>query len=152
MNSLATRSPALLSSSAILSWLKPGLSVVPCRLVHNSPVLRADTGAVPDSPETSSSARLSKRKYALRGQPEVTDGHLMPSQRPYGMAMHLKKVFDTGKLQDAVQMVVDSPLSSQNTVVWNMLIQRALQENKFSQAFTLYNDVSLVELISYAAH
>lgn len=82
------------------------------------------------------------RPYALVDRPDVTAGHARPSQRPFGVAQEITRIFAEGTLDEAIIMVTSAPISSQNEVVWTLLIKQALKENRANLAFDLYNKVS----------
>lgn len=85
-----------------------------------------------------------KTRYALVNRPDVTSGHERPSQRPFGVSTQIQKLFTENKLEEAIKMVEDAPLSSQNVVIWALLIKQALQEKRFNRAFELWQSVSII--------
>lgn len=87
------------------------------------------------------------RRYELLGRPDVTGGHERPSQRPYGVALEVEKLLKMDKLDDAIRMVTSAPISSQNTVVWTLLIKQAFHDKQPNKAFKLFSDVSQVAMV-----
>lgn len=83
-----------------------------------------------------------QRRHALLHRPDVTDGHERPSQRPYGVAIQIEKLLKAGQLDEAVKMVTSAPISSQNTVVWTLLVKQAFADKVPNRAFKLFSDVS----------
>ncbi|KAG8967615.1 hypothetical protein FRC03_009644 [Tulasnella sp. 419] len=94
-----------------------------------------------DSGSQQSAPFTARTRYALKNRPDVTENHELPSRRPFGVIQQIKPLLKEGKLPDAIEMVKKSPLSSQNVVVWAILIQRALDENKRELAWSLWNDM-----------
>lgn len=121
-----------------------------------SSVRRAATVAGPNKPDAkgpkdrpvddrkgiTGDLKPSQRRYALLRRPDVTTGHERPSQRPYGVAMQVEKVLKTGQLEDAIKMVSSAPISSQNAVVWTLLVKQAFADGLPNRAFKLFSDVS----------
>jgi hypothetical protein len=81
-------------------------------------------------------------RHALLNRPDVTLGHERPSQRPFGVATKIQKLFKENKLEEAVKMVENSPLSSQSVVVWTLLVKQALEEQRFNRACEIWQAVS----------
>jgi hypothetical protein len=69
-----------------------------------------------------------------------------PSQPPYHVGIRVKELCAQGKLETAVQMVKDAPLSSVDVAVWNGLIKGALMDLRFKYAYELYIDVCVHQL------
>jgi hypothetical protein len=67
-----------------------------------------------------------------------------PSQPPFHFAQAITKLCQRGKLEEAIQMTKDAPLSSQNEVVWNQLIKEALKDGRLKLSYELFIDVSSV--------
>ncbi|KAG8926880.1 hypothetical protein FRC01_008281 [Tulasnella sp. 417] len=82
-----------------------------------------------------------QRRYALLRRPDVTQGHERPSQRPYGVAIQVEKLLKAGQLDEAVKMVSSAPISSQNAVVWTLLVKQAFAEKVPNRAFKLFSDM-----------
>lgn len=82
-----------------------------------------------------------RARYELQDRPDVTRGHERASQRPFGTVQSVNRLLNEGKLEDAIQMVVSAPISSQNEVVWTVLIKQALKAQRANLAFQLYNQV-----------
>ena len=96
---------------------------------------------------TAQDSSIEKRKafptrFALLNRPDVTQGHDRPSQRPYGVGTKIQKLFEDNKTEEAIKMVEGTPVSSQNVVVWALLIRQVLQEQRFNRAFELWQAVS----------
>ncbi|KAG8852377.1 hypothetical protein FRB96_008723 [Tulasnella sp. 330] len=81
------------------------------------------------------------RRFELRDRPDITGGHVRPSQRPFGVAQEIRKIMEEGSLDDAIKMVSSAPISSQNEVVWTLLIKQALKEERTTLAFDTYNQM-----------
>ncbi|KAG9016776.1 hypothetical protein FRB90_002196 [Tulasnella sp. 427] len=94
-----------------------------------------------DGKEKKGFSKPSQRRYALVRRPDVTSGHERPSQRPYGVAIQVEKLLKEGQLEEAVKMVSSAPISSQNTVVWTLLIKQAFADKLPNRAFKLFSDM-----------
>ncbi|KIO31034.1 hypothetical protein M407DRAFT_221499 [Tulasnella calospora MUT 4182] len=91
--------------------------------------------------EKTANFKSSQRRYALVRRPDVTDGHARPSQRPYGVAIQVEKLLKAGQLDEAVKMVSSAPVSSQNAVVWTLLVKQAFADKVPNRAFKLFSDM-----------
>ncbi|KAF8165351.1 hypothetical protein B0H34DRAFT_831012 [Crassisporium funariophilum] len=60
---------------------------------------------------------------------------------PHVLSARLKKLCDAGKLDDAVYMLKNAPLDSQNTPVWNTLIWEGLKAKRYQLAYQLFVDM-----------
>lgn len=60
---------------------------------------------------------------------------------PHVLSARLKKLSDSGKLDDAVFMLKNAPLDAQNTPVWNTMIWESMKAQRYSLAYKLYVDV-----------
>ncbi|KAG0344896.1 hypothetical protein BG004_004107 [Podila humilis] len=60
---------------------------------------------------------------------------------PYLLSEKVIKFANTGKLRDAITLVMESPNSRQNEVVWNNLIQESSKLGKTAQSWQLLNDM-----------
>lgn len=58
------------------------------------------------------------------------------------LAQRLQILTEQGKLEEAADMLQNTPLDAQNTVVWNGLLKDFLRAEKYQRAFELYVDVS----------
>ncbi|KAF9199170.1 hypothetical protein BGZ49_010751 [Haplosporangium sp. Z 27] len=60
---------------------------------------------------------------------------------PYLLSEKVVKFAKKGKLEDAITLVLESPKSRQNEVVWNHLIQESSKLGKTNQSWQLLNDM-----------
>lgn len=60
---------------------------------------------------------------------------------PYLLSEKVVKFSKNGKLDDAITLVMESPKSRQNEIVWNHLIQESSKLGKINQSWQLLNDV-----------
>ncbi|KAG0296424.1 hypothetical protein BGZ96_009507 [Linnemannia gamsii] len=60
---------------------------------------------------------------------------------PYLLSEKVVKFSKNGKLDDAITLVMESPKSRQNEVVWNHLIQESSKLGKINQSWQLLNDM-----------
>lgn len=58
------------------------------------------------------------------------------------LAQRLQILTEQGRLEEAADMLQNTPLDAQNTVVWNGLLKDFLRAEKYQRAFELYVDVS----------
>lgn len=68
----------------------------------------------------------------------------LPSEgilRPAAISQRIHSLSSNGKLQEAIDLVKSSPIYSQNTVVWNTLLAKVLEKEKYGVAYQLYTDV-----------
>jgi hypothetical protein len=60
---------------------------------------------------------------------------------PHVLSARLKKLCDSGKVDDAISVLNNAPLDAQNTQVWNTMIWETLKAKRYSLAYQLYIDV-----------
>lgn len=63
---------------------------------------------------------------------------------PYVLAKRLRSLCEEGKVDDAVDMLKNSPRDAMNAVVWNTIIWEALKRQRFQLAYKLYVDVGVL--------
>ncbi|KAG0291847.1 hypothetical protein BGZ98_002848 [Dissophora globulifera] len=83
---------------------------------------------------TSSSIALTFKKVPLNKK--IT----LPKD-PYLLSEKVIKFSNNGKLDDAITLVMESPVSRQSEVVWNHLIQESSKLGKTNQAWQLLSDM-----------
>lgn len=71
---------------------------------------------------------------------------------PYTLAGRLRALCDKGAMDDAVEMLKNTPLDAQNIKVWNAMITSAFVARRYRLAWELFVDVrcSLLFTISYS--
>lgn len=62
---------------------------------------------------------------------------------PHALSGRLKRLCDSNNVDDAVYMLKNAPLDSQNTQVWNTLIWETLKAKRFQLSYQLFVDVSI---------
>jgi hypothetical protein len=67
---------------------------------------------------------------------------------PYLLSEKVVKFSKNGKLDDAITLVMESPKSRQNEVVWNHLIQESSKLGKINQSWQLLNDVKVLPSVN----
>ena len=72
---------------------------------------------------------------------EATPKSRIRPLEPHVLSARLKKLCDTGKIDDAIFMLKNAPLDAQNTQVWNTMIWETLKIKRYSLAYQLYIDV-----------
>lgn len=60
---------------------------------------------------------------------------------PYVLAKRLRTLCESGKVDDAVDMLKNSPRDSMNAIVWNTIIWEAMKRQRFQLAYKLYVDM-----------
>lgn len=73
---------------------------------------------------------------------------------PHVLSGRLKKLCDSGKMDDAVYMLKNAPLDAQNSQVWNTLIWECLKGKRFQLAYQLFVDVrsSFIRKVNVFTH
>lgn len=60
---------------------------------------------------------------------------------PYVLSQRLTKMASQGQLDEAVDMLQNSPLDASNVVTWNTLLLRCMTEKRFKLGYKLFTDV-----------
>lgn len=100
----------------------------------------------------STSETPSRRSEKLRGLDEgefrkkfvIRDGKTIKLLTPVVLSTRIKKLYEQGQLQEAIDMVKHSPPDAQNAVVWATLIGFVMSEKRYKEGYKLFNDVSFV--------
>ncbi|KAH8118677.1 hypothetical protein DFH11DRAFT_1502547 [Phellopilus nigrolimitatus] len=58
--------------------------------------------------------------------------------RPTVLSARIKKLADEGKLEDAIQVVLDAPKNKLNVIVWNTLLSFLMKAEKRNRAYSIY--------------
>ncbi|KAH8830863.1 hypothetical protein DL96DRAFT_1594602 [Flagelloscypha sp. PMI_526] len=61
--------------------------------------------------------------------------------QPVVLVRRLTRLYESGKLDSAIEMLKNSPLDAQNPPVWNTVIWFCLKEGRYSVAYKLYVDM-----------
>jgi hypothetical protein len=69
--------------------------------------------------------------------------------QPHVLSARLKKLSNDGKLDDAIEMLKNSPLDAQNVPVWNTMVWECLKAKRWALAYKLYTDVSARPFVWY---
>ncbi|KAF9902056.1 hypothetical protein BX616_002056 [Lobosporangium transversale] len=72
---------------------------------------------------------------------KVLDKKITVPRDPYLLSEKIIKFARNGKLDEAITLVLESPKSRQNEVVWNHLIQESSKLGKTNQSWQLLNDM-----------
>lgn len=60
---------------------------------------------------------------------------------PVVLSARIAKLAEQGRLQEAIDMVRNSPPDAQNAAVWSTLITLVMSQKKYKEAYKLFNDV-----------
>ncbi|GJJ15628.1 hypothetical protein Clacol_009906 [Clathrus columnatus] len=99
----------------------------------------------PKTPRESHAPRLAKvdgldeRKF--RKKIITRDGLSIKLLTPVILSARITKLFQQGRLQEAINMVKYSPLDAQNAAVWATLIGFVMSEKKYKEAFRLFTEM-----------
>lgn len=63
---------------------------------------------------------------------------------PHVLSLRLKRLCNSGKIDEAILMLKNAPLAAQNTPVWNTMIHEAMKAQRYSLSYQLYIDVGSV--------
>jgi len=63
---------------------------------------------------------------------------------PHVLSLRLKRLSDSGKIDEAILMLKNAPVSAQNTPVWNTMIRETMKAQRYSLSYQLYIDVCSV--------
>ncbi|EJD48400.1 hypothetical protein AURDEDRAFT_183356 [Auricularia subglabra TFB-10046 SS5] len=86
---------------------------------------------------TTSKPSLPKRKW----EKKPGTNPRQKEQTPYDKMRQLKKLWDEGTLDDAYDELKQTPLSKQDIVTWNTMIQRAMTDKRYKLAYSMYNEM-----------
>ncbi|KAF9009071.1 hypothetical protein BDQ17DRAFT_1219986, partial [Cyathus striatus] len=100
--------------------------------------------------DTASSSKHSTSQSHL--EPKFRSRHFDPASEkkpkaeikllePHVLSSRLKKLSESGKLEDAVALLKNAPLDAQNTQVWNTLIWECMKHKRFKLGYQLYVDL-----------
>lgn len=98
-------------------------------------------GHVGGEPMSSKKPMVYRSKH-LDSSTQATPKSEMRLLEPHILSGRLKKLCESGKVDDAVVMLKNAPLDAQNTPVWNTLIWETLKAERYKLAYELYVDVS----------
>ena len=65
---------------------------------------------------------------------------------PHVLSNRLLKLCEAGKLDDAINMLKNSPRDAQNAVVWNTMIWECMKDAQYQLAYKLYTDVRVFSI------
>ena len=114
--------------------------------------LKKLNGHVGGEPSSSSKKTTIYRSKHLDSSIQPTSKTEMRLLEPHVLSARLKKLCESGKVEDAVVMLKNAPLDAQNTPVWNTLIWEAIKIQRYKLAYELYIDVSPLHLCYALAH
>ena len=68
---------------------------------------------------------------------------------PHVLSLRLKKLSNSGKIDEAILMLKNAPLAAQNTPVWNTMIHETMKAQRYSLSYQLYIDVCSVPFYNF---
>lgn len=99
-------------------------------------------GALPLRNTERSPNSKTTRKTPVASSSRFQNPALRRLLQPYDLSLRLRAICAADELDKAVELLQNAPHDSQKIEVWNLLVQQAMQKQRYSLAYSLAQQVS----------